>query len=280
MMKVLFNGTELTDQCTTIKGVYCWVNTVNGKKYIGLGGGKNGIRGRLYSEVSALQKGVHKGTKLIYEAVRKYGLDKFIVYSLYETEDPSMLGNIERDFIRMYNTITPNGYNITEGGAGTIGFVSAEGAEKRRGVPLPSNSIARAKTYYLVSPSGDIVSATNLKAFCDAYGLSENAMRHLVAGRAVQHKGWKNAHNTKGDYYKSISNEAYFKSPSGEVVRVLNIKSFSKMIGVSQGALNGVWTKRKHYNSCKGWTRANQEDIDAFDSSTQRTWAHDKWENV
>jgi hypothetical protein len=232
MMKVLFNGIELTDQCTTIKGVYCWVNTVNDKKYIGLGGGKNGLIGRLSSEVSALRKGTHKNTKLLYEAVCKYGLDKFIVYSLYETEDSSILGNIERDFIKMYNTITPNGYNITEGGAGTIGFVSVEGAEKRRGVPLPANSTARAKTYYLVSPSGDVVNTTNLKAFCTAYGLSESAMRHLVADKVVQHKGWRNAHSTKEDYYRNISNEAYFRSPLGEVVRVFNIKSFSKMIGV------------------------------------------------
>lgn len=279
-MKILFDGVKVTEQCTTTKGVYCWVNTINKKMYIGLGGGKNGLRGRLQNEVAALKRGRHCSTQLLFEAVKKYGIDKFIVYCLYETEDTTLLGKVEQDFISMYKSITPHGYNITAGGSGTVNYTSLQGIKKRRGMSNEANKLHRAKSYHLIDPSGNKVTVTNLHSFCKAYELSESAMRRLVNDRAIQYKGWKNAYSTKEDYAKSLASTAYFVSKSGELVKVLNIKTFAKEVGASQGALNGVWTGRKHYNSCKGWRKATDEEIAAFSDDTHRAWEHTAWKGT
>ena len=278
MMKVLFDGSAITTQCTKNMGIYCWVNTVNGKKYIGLAGGKKGLLGRITNEVTKLKQGSHHNTRLLFEAVKKYGLASFVVYLLFETDDSSILGKVEQDFIRMYGTITPNGYNITSGGAGTIGFTSKEGSTKRRGRKNEANAVHRAKTYTLVSPNNEITSVTNLSSFCKAYSLSESAIRHLVADRTVEHKGWRNAHSTKEMYAKKLSKVSFFVSPSGQLVKVFNIKRFAQHLNVSQASLNHVANSKPSYNACCGWRKACDAEAASYDEKKDLFWNFDKWE--
>jgi hypothetical protein len=102
-------------------------------------------------------------------------------------------------------------------------------------------------------------------------------MRHVASGRQKKHKGWAIYGSSKNEYYKRISSEAYFVSPDGVLHRVINIKKFSRHIGISQGALTGVWIRRKHYNSAKGWRRATEDEIKSFDQDKHRFWNYDKF---
>ena len=279
MMKILFDGRNLTAECTHKKGVYCWLNTTNGKKYIGLAGGSKGLKGRLSNELGKLRIGSHHNTVLLGSAVKKYGLDVFVVYLLLETDDTTILGVAEQAFIKMYDSMAPGGYNLTEGGAGTIGHTSVIGASKRRGVPNPKNAEHRAKTYKLKNPLGEIVSVTNISSFCRAYGLVESSIRNIIAGKGTTHKGWSSATLSPEKYAKSLSSTAFFVSPEGELVKVTNIKRFALEVGVPQASLNHVWREKLHYNTCKGWRKASEEEINMYNCTKDKFWNFDRWDN-
>lgn len=90
--------------------VYCHLNKLNGKRYIGLTKssppskrwGANGIN--------------YKACHCFYAAIQKYGWNNFehIILETNLTEEQAV--NKERYYIKLYNTIIPNGYNLTYGG--------------------------------------------------------------------------------------------------------------------------------------------------------------------
>lgn len=95
--------------------IYCYVNKINGKKYIGQ---TNNLERRKKQHI---QDSIHcfQGHKISYElpfhrAIRKYGIDNF-EYSILEvidTEDWDEVNKLESKYIKKENTIVPNGYNL------------------------------------------------------------------------------------------------------------------------------------------------------------------------
>lgn len=91
--------------------IYLVTNTINGKQYVG------------QSCCDDIQKrwNDHKRCKktslgtYIYNAYKKYGNDKF-KYQLICICFDEDCDTYEREYIKKYNTITPNGYNMLEGG--------------------------------------------------------------------------------------------------------------------------------------------------------------------
>lgn len=84
----------------------------SGKSYIGQ------TINSLANRAKNLQTGVgYKKCTLFWKAINKYGWNKFLVTILAEVPIDQL--NIkEQEFIKLYNTITPNGYNLTNGGEG------------------------------------------------------------------------------------------------------------------------------------------------------------------
>lgn len=90
--------------------VYCHLNKINNKRYIGLTGeinpskrwGSNGIN---YSSCTCF-----------YNAIKKYGWNNFehIILKTNLTREEAEYW--EKEYIKIYNTISPNGYNLTYGG--------------------------------------------------------------------------------------------------------------------------------------------------------------------
>lgn len=66
-------------------------------------------------------------------AIRKYGVDAFEISTLYEAINLSEAVRVERALIAQYDTISPNGYNLTSGGETASGFKrTKEAVEKGR----------------------------------------------------------------------------------------------------------------------------------------------------
>lgn len=98
--------------------IYCIENLINGKKYIGYT--KNDIDTRWCQHLS---KTHHKeDNSILHLAIDKYGEENFNVYSIHTVKEKSFdkmmqrLKEMERKYIKEYNTLTPNGYNILTGG--------------------------------------------------------------------------------------------------------------------------------------------------------------------
>lgn len=109
-----------------VKGlVYIITNTETSKNYIGqtlthrLNKGKYklfGIEGRFKDHISeAVCNTKKKQCTYLNNSIRQYGKDKFTV-ELLHTCEKNDLDKWEKHYIKEYNSLFPNGYNLTAGG--------------------------------------------------------------------------------------------------------------------------------------------------------------------
>lgn len=88
---------------------------------------------------------------LVGRALRKY--DDWRVCILHTTNTRDAANLIEIEEIRNFNTIAPNGYNITRGGAGSNGFHHTEASKRKIGV-MSSNRSPEANKKISVANTG------------------------------------------------------------------------------------------------------------------------------
>lgn len=91
--------------------IYKITNKINGKVYIGLT--TTSMEQRWKGHVNDSKK----SNRHLYSSMRKYGIENFIMEKIDETEDFKHLGELERYYIKKYNSTDENfGYNNTYGG--------------------------------------------------------------------------------------------------------------------------------------------------------------------
>jgi predicted GIY-YIG superfamily endonuclease len=113
--------------------VYMWTNSVSGKSYIGYTG--DGIAFRWGKHLLRSRSG---GNTHFDRALRKYPLDSWSCRILYETDSREEALKYESCFINEYKTVTPNGYNSSEGGTGGNTWFGPN-AERRRALIAAKN---------------------------------------------------------------------------------------------------------------------------------------------
>ena len=129
----------ITDKNQIIGTIYCFINTNNGKLYIGKTVQANYTR-RFTSHKSRANK---QEKFYFYRALNKYGWNTFLKVVLYQTqildntkENKKLLSDLlsekEVYYISKYNTSDSRfGYNLTSGGEGTTGFKFSEEQKQR-----------------------------------------------------------------------------------------------------------------------------------------------------
>ena len=96
--------------------IYMITNKIDNKKYIGAS--QKDYKKRWNAHI----KGYTKCWKLC-NALKKYGVDNFIFEVIFETTDETInIFQIEKNYIKQYDSFGPNGYNLTEGGEGIYGY--------------------------------------------------------------------------------------------------------------------------------------------------------------
>lgn len=86
---------------------------------ISCSGKKRGTWTRWRSHVSEATRNKAKSQcTYLNNAIRKYGEKAFNIEVLHFTENESELNELEQGFIKEYNCVAPNGYNLTHGGEG------------------------------------------------------------------------------------------------------------------------------------------------------------------
>lgn len=95
--------------------IYCYTNLINNKKYIGQ---TNNFkrRSKQHREDSFMNYNEARYRQPIHQAIRKYGIENFKIEILEENIPTDKIDKKEQYYIKKYNTIAPNGYNLTEGG--------------------------------------------------------------------------------------------------------------------------------------------------------------------
>jgi group I intron endonuclease len=101
--------------------VYLTINLINNKKYVGSHCTDN------------LNDNYLGSGKILHIAIRKYGKKNFKKQILKECESAEESRNLEEFYINQYNTLTPNGYNISiTGGSGISGKSWGNHTEKTK----------------------------------------------------------------------------------------------------------------------------------------------------
>jgi group I intron endonuclease len=100
--------------------VYLITNKRNGKKYVGQHAG-NDLEVYWRRNVWLAEKG-YQGKRLLYRAIRKYGVNGFDVKPLVIVGTKQEMDYYEIALIKAWDTTNPErGYNITLGGGGSLG---------------------------------------------------------------------------------------------------------------------------------------------------------------
>lgn len=108
--------------------IYIITNTVNNKQYIGQT--IRTIAIRFNGHISAAKN--HLDETYLHRAMNKYGFDNFTVQEVVcvhknSSEELQLeLNHLEKYYIEFYNTLSPNGYNLTKGG-----FEGSESGKKK-----------------------------------------------------------------------------------------------------------------------------------------------------
>jgi len=108
-------------------GIYKITNKINNKCYIGQAQNlRKRIRGHL--------RGYNLVDSYFYKSIRKYKIENFQVEILVQGNfNQDELNDLEIDFIRLYNCKNPlYGYNLTEGGKGSSGYIVSEETRKKQ----------------------------------------------------------------------------------------------------------------------------------------------------
>ncbi len=92
--------------------IYKLQNKINGKIYIGKTAKE--VEQRIAEHLNA--------KSLIGNALRKYGLQSFDIFIMDLADDNETLNEKERYWIKFHDCKVPNGYNLTGGGEGIIGY--------------------------------------------------------------------------------------------------------------------------------------------------------------
>ena len=93
--------------------IYKITNTVNGKAYIGKTT-RDAVKTRIRDHLRG------KGSQPVKDAIEKYGQDAFTYEILHDGIIPEFLDDLEKEVIAKFNTMSPHGYNLTEGGDGGV----------------------------------------------------------------------------------------------------------------------------------------------------------------
>ena len=94
--------------------IYCIKNKTTKKSYIGESKGKD-VKWRWNEHKKTIEK--NKGCPALRDAVKKYGIENFEFSVIIICFDDERF-KYEKEYITKYNSVVPNGYNITGGGEG------------------------------------------------------------------------------------------------------------------------------------------------------------------
>lgn len=105
--------------------IYLRTNLLNGKQYVGQ------AQNMQHRENQWRCMKHHYAGRLIDNARNKYGCDNWSLKVLAECDNQEELDKWEGYYINYYNTKTPNGYNLTDGGcSGSLGYHHTDEAKK------------------------------------------------------------------------------------------------------------------------------------------------------
>lgn len=111
--------------------VYCATNSVNGKRYFGITSLRLKKRWGKHRQAARSTHPRRSLCSALHSAIRKYGIDAFVVTVVHEGVDWAEACALEKSLIAQHGTRAPNGYNLTDGGDGCVGMRHSDATKKK-----------------------------------------------------------------------------------------------------------------------------------------------------
>lgn len=227
------------------KDIYIIRNTVNQKVYIGQAAD---VYIRWKGHKTAAKTGHYKSRSLLYEAMRNIGIDKFY-YEIIESH-VSNYNEREKYWIKFYNSLAPNGYNLLEGG---------EQYPNLSGVKNAGSAIKDVETLNLII-SDLKYSDLTLVDISKKYGVPLNTIHGVNQGRTY--------HNAEFDYpirKEKIVVKLTKKDVENLIIDLLDNKLTIKEIGdkynVSDVTVNCINTGKTHRDVLANLSRPIRDSV-------------------
>lgn len=133
----------------------------------------------------------------------KYGFDAWVVKVLAECDNRENAWNLEQKFIKDYNTIWPNGYNLSEGGAGSKGCKLSDETKQKISEALKGKHLSEeTKRKISEGNKGKIVSEETKKKL-------EESVRNSQKAKEQRKK-----------LFKTLAKQVYQYTLDGELVKI------------------------------------------------------------
>lgn len=207
--------------------IYRIYNTKNNKSYIGQS--ENSFKDR-YNDSGNWQQATKN--KYLQEDLKIYNKQDFQIQILKEDVcSKKELNKLENQFIQIYNSFYPNGYNESP-------------INKGNNI---SKSLRKGKLYKFKDPNGNIIEIENLSQFCRERDLSVELMIHVNNKKYKKHKGWTRP--------ETVLIERKIKAPDGTIFTIKEgeLRDFCRKNDLFRAGLANVWSGK--YKQHKGWTR-------------------------
>lgn len=120
-----------------VTAIYTITNKHNGKLYVGISGNIK-KRWRAHRNMDGV-------CSILYSAFKKYGIENFEFKHIADAFSWKNACELEKHLIKEMKTKSPNGYNLTDGGDGTLGFKHSQEECKKRSERCPTRNPEIAK---------------------------------------------------------------------------------------------------------------------------------------
>jgi group I intron endonuclease len=248
-----------------IYSIYKAVNQINGKVYIGFDSNWPNRKKRHLKD--ARSKNSVAYNDIFHKAIRKYGQENFIWEIIYQSIDGEHCkDNMENYFIvenhSFINFEYSNGYNMTLGGDGMLGFKHSEKSKLK-------NSISCGKMFKVWHKDGHIIEGKHMKNFCIENDLNYESFKKVLSGKLFSYinyytyDGEKSFEEALNKYQEKIKNSMQImgekhaktytlKNPGGKLMTFTNLAKFARDNDLNPQSLKQVAMGRLKSN--KGWT--------------------------
>lgn len=208
--------------------IYKITNVINGKIYVGQTVESLKKRWNRHTWICTIKR----NAMAITNSIMKYGKENFIIEEIDKAENIEELNEKEIYYINLYNSISPNGYNLDTGG------------KNRRLSEETKNKISK-------SNKGRKISEETRKKLSESHKgikLSKETREKM----SMVNKGKKPSENTIKGSIDHNQKTYTMINPYGELVTFTNMKLFCKKNNLSNSKLCLVASGKRR--SHKGWT--------------------------
>ena len=224
--------------------IYKIINIKNQKIYIGQTTKKRPTDRFSQHKYLALHPQQEKNISYLHRAMKSDGIDNF-KFEIIEQVDNLLLNEREKYWIKQYNSLAPNGYNLTVGGQGTPGFSRPQSQEERN---KKGNSV---KKYYQNHPQAREKVSQRIKELW-----KDPEYREKVISSN------KKFYQQHPDMFKGKNNPMYGKHHTEEALEKIRAHAATRKLKIAQlnkdtleiiQIFDGVKDAEKALNVSHGW---------------------------